>query len=189
MLDHLTDQRGHQLWVQAETLSRSEVVLLFRFPNAGRRCLSPDEVPSIRPPDYTLISVLVPDERHVLDRHAEQVEERFFRLPSGAAEVAARTGRSRRAVERAIRMKSPTTPHGSSRAEYVRVASEWAAERLGGVWPSRSGLGTLYCYWRSVRASATASTCACGCGESLPTGRRKWVSEAHRKRAARARKA
>ena len=104
----------------------------------------------------------------------------------GAAEVAARSDQSRRAVERAIRREDPTVPHRSSQAEYVRVAADWAAERLrGGARSSRSGLGTLYCYSQDAGLSGSRLTCACGCGRALPPGHRKWVSDAHRKKAGR----
>src|SRR6266545_1898311 len=104
----------------------------------------------------------------------------------GAAEVAARAGMSRRAIERAIRKENPTIPHRSSRAEYVRVAADWVAQRMRrGVHPSRSGLGALYCYWQDSGLSEAVQVCACGCGEPLPPRHRKWISDSHRKRAAR----
>jgi hypothetical protein len=66
----------------------------------------------------------------------------------GAAEVARRTGRSRRAIERAIREARPTRPHTSTRAALTRTASEWAAECLGVSAPlgNHASLGLLYCF-------------------------------------------
>ncbi len=103
--------------------------------------------------------------------------------------VAEQTGRSRSAVERAIREKKPTEPHASTRALYVRAAAEWAAEQLQalGLEPARHHLGALYCYWREPGSAATVSACECGCGFTLPPGHRKWYSDTHRKRAARSR--
>jgi hypothetical protein len=64
----------------------------------------------------------------------------------GAPEVARRTTRSRRAIERAIRLNHPTTPHPSTRAALSRAAGEWAAERLGFTPPAgpHASLGFLY---------------------------------------------
>jgi len=78
----------------------------------------------------------------------------------GAAEVTRLTGRSKRAVERAIRRSRPTRPHPSSRAVLTRAASDWAAERLGVAGPigPHASLGLLYCFQRySNPPSATAS--------------------------------
>lgn len=102
-----------------------------------------------------------------------------------AAVVADRTGRSRSAVERALRPQGATKPHASSASLYTGAAAEWASPLLSGVGvePARHPLGTLYCYWK--RVGAKAIVCGCGCGLELPAGRRKWISESHRKRAAR----
>jgi hypothetical protein len=100
----------------------------------------------------------------------------------GASAVAKRTGKSRRAVERAIREKNPTDPHSFTKALYIRAAAEWAAESLRalGIEPARHPLGSLYCYWR--KTSISLPMCMCGCGLPLPPAHRKWYSDAHRKR-------
>ena len=68
----------------------------------------------------------------------------------GAPEVARRVGRSRRAIERALRRVRPTAPHTSTRASCIRAAAEWAGERLGlGSIGGLNPLGVLYCYLAS----------------------------------------
>ena len=105
----------------------------------------------------------------------------------GAGEVAERTGMSRSAVERAIREVNPTEPHTSTKSAYLMAAAEWAADRLRarGVKPTMHPLGTVYCYWRELGRAEMVRTCECGCGFALPPGRRRWYSDAHRKRAER----
>jgi len=66
----------------------------------------------------------------------------------GAAEVAHRTGRSRRAIERAV--SGRTVPHPSNRARLTAAAAEWVAERSdeGGANP----FGLLYAHARQSRS-------------------------------------
>jgi hypothetical protein len=107
----------------------------------------------------------------------------------GAEVVAKRTGRSRSAVERAIREKDPTQPHPPTKALYIRAAAEWAAELLRalGIEPTQHALGVIYCYRRELGTSEIVQRCHCGCGFPVPPGHRKWYSEAHRKWAERRR--
>jgi hypothetical protein len=85
-------------------------------------------------------------------------QDRWFTLvvpalrAMGAKEVARRTGTSRRAVERAIRPRRPTTPHASTRAVLTRAAGNWAAERLRAEAPlsGHDSLGFLFCLLRTL---------------------------------------
>ena len=66
----------------------------------------------------------------------------------GAARVAELTGFSRRAVERAIRERNPSTPHAAAQATYGRVA---ASRRADGPRAEMSkwqplSLAALYCH-------------------------------------------
>ena len=74
----------------------------------------------------------------------------------GAAEVARRTGRARRAVERAVRRSQPSRPHAATRAALTRLASGWAGERLGMATPpgDHASFGLLYSYLRRLQGRA-----------------------------------
>jgi hypothetical protein len=64
----------------------------------------------------------------------------------GSTEIARATGKSRSAIERAIRNVDPTTPYPSTKATYLSAASNWTAKRVdisGG-----NPLGVLYRYRR-----------------------------------------
>ncbi len=70
--------------------------------------------------------------------------------PSGPTLVSRVIGRSRSAVERALRVTNPTTPHGSSRALYTSVAADWAGNRTDPQ-SGANALGVLYMHLKAQR--------------------------------------
>jgi hypothetical protein len=67
----------------------------------------------------------------------------------GSTLVSRRTGRSRSAVERAIRSENPATPHSSSKSLYVRVAANWIESNTAE--EQSNPLGVLYKRMRNRR--------------------------------------
>jgi hypothetical protein len=100
--------------------------------------------------------------------------------------VAERTSFSLSSVERNIREVKPTRPRAKRIPRYIAAAADWAESMLRqrGIEPSTHPLATLYC---GAELGAAPATCECGCQLPLPTGRRRWYSDNHRKRAARSR--
>ncbi len=102
----------------------------------------------------------------------------------GATRVASKAKIDRGTVQRAIRPTDPTIPHPKTRARLTQALAELAAAELtrGGFDATNEPISTLRRYIEQTATGALNRTCACGCGSALPPGRRKWYSDAHRRR-------
>jgi hypothetical protein len=71
----------------------------------------------------------------------------------GIREIRRRTGLSRSAIERSLRIHDPTIPHPANIARYRRAAAEWVGEKT----ESRglNDLGVLYVFLLAQRAEGS----------------------------------